>query len=327
MTEDRVESTAFKSPRLSPLIKGLLIAQGIYALLTIPLYPVLGLSVGPLRLVGLSVSCLFVLAGLAYFYRFRRGGRGAWALSEALLATLILIMHTNIASPSQYLAISLGMPLIDSTLAAADQTLGVSVQALNAWTAQMPTLAAVLRVSYYSLIPQFAVALVWLGIIDRDLERLWEYSFHFHFCLFVTAFSLALFPAKCVFTHLGFESLLDQTRFTTQFEGFRSGAMTHIRWNDLEGMISIPSFHVAGGMLVTWAFRHRPIAFSVFLILNLGMLAATVMLGAHYFVDLIATVGLFGLSVYCYSRFVGSSWMSEGMSRLDYQAAKRKGSA
>ncbi len=78
MTEDRVEGRAFNSPRLSPLIKGLLIAQGTYALLTIPMYPVLGLSIGPLPLIGLSVAVLLVLAGLAYFYRFRRGGREAW---------------------------------------------------------------------------------------------------------------------------------------------------------------------------------------------------------------------------------------------------------
>jgi len=281
---------------------------------TAPLYAVYGLSIGAIGSVLITVAYHVGLAGLWLFYRYLRGGRDGWALSEVICVLLLMIMFTNIASPSQYLAVAMDRPLIDPWLAAADAAFGVHVPSLTAWTAQYPALTLLLRIAYKSLLIQFVGTAILLGMVYRNLERLWEYAFHFHFCLVFTAVSLAIFPAECAFTFYGFESLLDQTRFIRQFEGFRSGAMTEIVWNDLEGMISMPSFHVAGGLMVTWVLRGHRRLLPIALLLNLGMVAATVLCGAHYFIDLVATGLLFGLSVFCYKRWASRGWQAVGPS-------------
>jgi len=88
-------------------------------------------------------------------------------------------------------------------------------------------------------------------------ERLWEFAFHFHFCALVTLAASGLFPAECAFTFYGFESLIDQGRFIHHFESLRAGTFQTIRFNDI-GLISFPSFHAAGALMVTWAFRSLP---------------------------------------------------------------------
>ena len=36
------------------------------------------------------------------------------------------------------------------------------------------------------------------------------------------------------------------------------GSMTTVPWDNLEGLVSLPSFHTAGAAIVTWAFRQHP---------------------------------------------------------------------
>lgn len=302
----------FETPPLAPLAKGLMILQAVYLAVTLPLYPVFGLGIGAPGSLAMVAPLLAGFAALWLFYRYVRQGRDAWLLSEVICVIFLMMLFTNIASPSQYLAVAMKRPLIDPWLAAADGVLGIHVPSVTAWTAERPLLAMLLKLSYHTLKLQFIGGVIVLGVVYKDLERLWEYAFHFHFCLLVTALSLALFPAECVFSYYGFESLLDQTRFIHHFEGFRSGAMTEIRWDDLEGLISMPSFHVAGGLMVTWVLRGFRFVFPVAVALNVLMIAATVMCGAHYFVDLVATIALFGLSVFIYRRWLVGLWNPTG---------------
>ncbi len=127
--------------------------------------------------------------------------------------------------------------------------------------------------------------------------------FHFHFCLVVTLLALGLFPAACAFNYYGFESTLEQTRFTAHFVGVRAGTFSVIQFNDMEGLISMPSFHVAAGLMVTWAFRQFRVWLAVLVGLNALMITATFMSGAHYFIDVIATLVLFLASIGVYRKW------------------------
>ncbi len=166
-----------------------------------------------------------------------------------------------------------------------------------------PLLVPLLVAAYYSLMPQFIAPIVLLGLFYRDREALWEYAFNFHFCLLMTLLGLALFPAACAFTHYGFESLIDQTRFIQHFQALRSGTFTRLQLQELEGLITFPSFHVAGGLMVTWAFRHYRKLFIALTALNALMIASTVLLGPHYVVDIVASILLFALSAGVYRRW------------------------
>ena len=144
-----------------------------------------------------------------------------------------------------------------------------------------------LQWSYFTLLYQFVLpvlALPWWN----DREALWEFAFHMIVCGFVTIATFALWPAACVFQELGFESLIDQTRFITHFAAARDGSMTAVPWGNLEGLVSAPSFHMIGAVVVTWACRRTWLVW-LLLPVNALLIAATVLLGAHYFVDLLAS--------------------------------------
>lgn len=274
-------------------------AQTGLALLTVPFYRSAGLSIDwttavPHMLVSGLLAALFV-----YFVTVP-GSAKERGLPDAILAAFLLILLTNIASPAQYLAVTLQRPLIDGELATADAWMGIHVPSLAAWTSTRPVLAWALKFSYFTLLPQFLLPILILGIWSADRERLWEYCYHFHFCLLVTIACLALWPAACAFVHYGFESTIDQSRFIRHFSGLRQGTFQVIRFNDLEGLISMPSFHVAGALMITWAFRgYRRVCYPLAFV-NVGLILSTFMSGAHYFVDVPATILLFAVSVVSY---------------------------
>jgi len=67
-------------------------------------------------------------------------------------------------------------------------------------------------------------------------------------------------------------------------------------------LISFPSFHTAGALMVTWTFRHKRWFLVPLILLNIGLISATFMMGAHYFVDTLGGVALFAASVWMYRR-------------------------
>jgi membrane-associated phospholipid phosphatase len=220
----------------------------------------------------------------------------------------LVVTFTMIASPLQYVAVALKRPLADAWLSAADLAVGIHVGSIVEWTAARPGLARLLVFSYGSLLPQFFLPFVILAFWYRDRAALWEYVFHFHFCALVTIVSLAIWPAACAFTYYGVESLLNQERFVRHLTGLRAGTMYVVDADDLEGLVSMPSFHMAGALMITWAFRRYPVWLVLLVPLNLLMMASTVMTGAHYFVDVLATVALFSVSLWLYSRSGLSKW-------------------
>lgn len=239
---------------------------------------------------------------LAWLCHFQWPGRpGEWVVAEMLLIAFLLLSLTYIVAPAQYAAVALKRPLIDASLAAADGVLGVHVPTLAVWTREHSMISRVLTLAYITIGPQLFLPVIVLGLFKRERKHLWEYCFNFHFCLVITLLALAIFPAACAFNFYGFESTLDQARFTNHFMRLREGSFSEIYFDKMEGLISMPSFHVAAGLMVTWAFRQHRIWMACLTCLNALMIAATFMSGAHYFIDVVATAALFVAGVVVYN--------------------------
>ena len=274
---------------------------GVLAL-TLPFYGPFGLVIDWATFVPSLAAIAFAAVGwLAH--RSAPGRVSEWPIAETFVAFSLIALCFTVMTPAQYLAVAIDRPLADPWLARADAFLGISVPDAVAWTRSHPRLASILALSYYSLAPQFVAPLAILGLYYRDRFALWEYTFHFHFCLAVTLLGLALFPAMCAFSYYGFESLIDQSRFIHHFEALRNGSFTVLQLRELEGLITFPSFHVAGGIIVTWAFRRYRWMLLLLLILNTLMVTSTVLLGPHYAVDIIASAAVFAVSVWIYHRW------------------------
>jgi hypothetical protein len=290
------------------------LVHGALLVATLPAYPWLGLDVDWRSALPLIVFTACVLVAWAY-YAFTPATAFERALAETVLVLGLLVALGVIIPPAQYAAAALGRPLIDPVLASADAALGVDVRDLAAWTRAHPTVSRWLTHAYFSLLWQFALIVPVLGVALRDRRALWEYAFHFHFCSVVTLMCFALFPAACAFSYYGFESTIPQTRFLAHFEGVRAGTLTRLEFGRMEGLVSMPSFHVAGAMMITWVCRRHRWLLVPLLILNVALTLATFMSGAHYVVDTLGTVLMVAASVWLWNRW--------GASLLDSTSARR----
>jgi membrane-associated phospholipid phosphatase len=250
---------------------------------------------------GLPLVYAIVAVALFWgYFAWQPGAPREWIIPQAAMVLMLLLANALVAPPLQYPALALRGPLMDPWLAASDAALGISVPAIVQWTAQHPLLVSVLRWSYNTLLPQFLAPILLLPIVN-DRPALWEYAWHFLFCSMVVVAGLALFPAAHTFSYQHFTPLLNVSRLIEHFARARDGSLTRIDYAQLEGLVSCPSFHLAGGWMVTWAFRRTPLLMP-FALLNIAMAMATVMLGLHYAVDLIATALLIGVSLLLFQR-------------------------
>lgn len=268
-------------------------------------------------MIGLGLG---LVAAWAYFV-WVPGTRSAdWVYAETFFLLALLVLFGQIAGPSQYAAAVLHRPLVDAALAAADQALGVDVHTWVLWTRQHPWVLQTVVAAYRTLLPQLFVPLLVLGFWYQDRTALWEYMCHFHVCSLGTVLCMALWPALAPGPFAGWDALLNQQRFVHHLADIRSGVLTLINPGDVEGLVSLPSFHTAGALMVTWAFRRRPRWLCVLVPLNLALIAATVLTGVHYLVDVLAAVALFGASLAIYHRTIRHQ-ASESAGNVDPAAA------
>jgi hypothetical protein len=289
---------------LNPLALRFLILTTCLTGVTLIGYPLAGLSmdVGTVWSIRAFVVGLSLLLWAYYFIEPGRQ-RKDWLMAEMVFAFLLVYFLTLVLAPAQYLAAAAGCPTIDPLLATADRWMGVYVPALVEWSRAHPTINAILIRAYSTLLAQFTLTFVVLGVILRDRDALWEYTFNFYFCATVTVLASAVFPAAGAFVYYDFTSTIDQTRFITHFEGIRSGVMRVVSLGDMEGMISMPSFHVAGALLLTWALRRCWWLLMPVGLINIALIAATVLTGAHYAIDGIAALLLTAASIMAYRRW------------------------
>ena len=249
--------------------------------------------------VWLGAALLSALVVVWLNFYFLPGAQWEWFVAEVLFVTFAMVLLTNVLVPMQYGALALGVPWADPWLARADAWLGVSVPAMTAWTWAHPLTALAAKVVYFTFAPQMLLTVLALALL-RARDRLWEFAFHFHVCLIVTIAALALWPSACAAVFYGFEPTIDTTRAIAQIRGFHDGTMTVVRFDDLDGLVSFPSFHVAGALLVTWAFRGRRALFVPLAVLNAGLMISTVITGEHYVIDILAAFPLVAASIAAY---------------------------
>lgn len=293
----------FARLRLRPLVRRLVAVQAAVLVAVTVLAPTAGVSL--VWETGLPNALLLALLLATWmWYAATAERRNRAHVPDVLLAIALLLLFTNIGGPGQYVGVALALPLVDPWLAAADAALGIHVPTLAEWTAGVPWLATALRLAYSTLLPQFIVPPIVLGLVYRDRAAMWEFVFHFHVCLVATLAGGMFLPAACPFVFYGdFPQIFEHARFIQHFEALRSGAGFAVRYDDIDGLISIPSFHTAGGLMVTWAFRRYHAWLVPCAVLNALLIAATVLSGTHYGVDVLVTVAVFVGSIVLWRRW------------------------
>jgi hypothetical protein len=246
----------------------------------------------------LAIALIYGAVALFYLY-VRDDGRIADTL--VIVAQLFLTMLLGLLLT--YAASAVGMPYRDAELHAVDLWFGLHrasyVHAINA----VPGLGTILDCAYMSIQPQTAFVPFVLLLTGR-LRRLQGFVIALGASLTVTSLVAVFIPAVDAAIYVDLApwgaAALNPGTYThvPTLEALRSGAMSIIRLNDFEGLITFPSFHTANAILFVWAlwpirYVRTPIA-----VLNLLMIASTPTAGSHYFIDIVggALVAILGIN-------------------------------
>lgn len=176
---------------------------------------------------------------------------------------------------------------IDAALARWDARLGWDTVAVLHWVAQRPTLRAFLNLCYNSTELQLVLA-PFVAAYAHDRRRL-------RVLIYATVYSsLAGSLIYYFFPSSGPAGVFQ----SADFMGVQ--LLTHIKYEQvhnfqpvtslLGGLIAFPSFHVAWAVLTTYATLPSPRLFAASLVLNVLVIASTVLLGWHYLVDVPAGI-------------------------------------
>jgi len=226
------------------------------------------------------------------------GSRPAFILVSIAQLELLFLL----GSPLTYIGASVDFPLRDATLAYWDQLLGLDWTAYYRFITARPALVQY-AYFFYAMIswPTIGVPLV-LGL-TKNYVRLQQFTMACILTVCVTALISSLVPAIGTYHQYGLPtdfSGFKATGYLVQIDRLplaRDGTLRVLNISQIGGIITFPSFHAAAAILALWGFWGvwwmRPLSF----IANVGMLMATPLVGGHYFVDILAGVGLAALAI------------------------------
>ena len=241
---------------------------------------------------ALSPLVIAALLGGAAGYYHRRGEESFVACLNALLH---VTLYTACYSVLMYAAAALNRPLIDEWLVTSDALVRVHVPEIMEWAAAHPYVERGLQLVYNSLLLQTPLVIVVVGF-SGDRKTLEEFVLQFMLGTWICLVVFCVWPAAGPFSVYGFEPNATQARYLEHLHSLRDGTRTLVTWRGAEGLITFPSFHTTWAMLLTWALRRRPWLFTLSLLVNSGVILATMTTGWHYFTDVLGG-GLLAMGV------------------------------
>jgi membrane-associated phospholipid phosphatase len=248
-----------------------------------------------LKVVGTAALC----TAAAHFAVSRNwGARLPFALGSIAQLSLLFLL----ATPLTYIAAAANLPMQDANLAHFDRMLGLDWQSYLSFVNDQPSLIPYMYIGYAMITwPMLGVPIV-LGMTGH-YRRLQQFTLACMLAVIVTAVVSSLLPAVGTYHEYGITPDLLKFRpsgYLIQLQELprvRDGSLRILETSRLGGIITFPSFHAAAAVLALWGlwcvWWVRPLA----LMANVSMLLATPLVGGHYFVDVIAGVGLAVLAI------------------------------
>ena len=248
-----------------------------------------------LKVVGTAALCT-AAAPLAVSRNW--GARLPFALGSIAQLGLLFLL----ATPLTYIAAAADLPIQDANLAYFDRMLGLDWPSYLNFVNDRPSLIPYMYLGYAMITwPMFGVPII-LGM-TRHYRRLQQFTLACMLAVIVTAAVSTLLPAVGTYHEYGIMPDLLKFRpsgYLIQLQELpriRDGSLRILETSTLGGIITFPSFHAVTAVLALWGlwcvWWLRPLA----PIANISMLLATPLVGGHYFVDVIAGIGLSVLTI------------------------------
>ncbi|CAG9172087.1 phosphatase PAP2 family protein [Cupriavidus pinatubonensis] len=245
-------------------------------------------------MLGTITLALSLIAGLP---RITATSRGLHYRRLALVAQCgaLLVSFTSVMSVLSYLLITLAPPLVDDKLAALDAMLGFHWPQAYAWVRAQPTLNFVLALAYASGLPQLVLVPMLIGLLGRA-AYLREFLSNLMLSCVLLLLIATPWPAAGAFVFFGVASPAEMAT-VSHFSALREGSMRVFDLAQMQGLVSLPSYHTAMALFFVQAMRWTRVGVVIIGLLNLLMIVSTPTEGGHYLIDVVSGVGLWALTV------------------------------
>lgn len=280
-------------------------AERLILLLTVIL---LALSAALIAVKGVTVDAgayaMFVLGGLAmvglgqYYRRVRSDER----IAATVTATGLFILFSMAGSIFNYMLLPVFFAPIDPLLSRLDAAMDFDWPAFATWISGFPLFGLILRVVYFSSLPQMVVIILALGFFadSVQLQRFMLTGILGALLAIICWSFLPSFGASSIHD-LPAEVLarmpiaVDPAYGSELVRLSREGA-TALSPHNVLGLIGFPSFHtVMACMSVVFLARVRFLAIPA-VIINLLMVPAILVQGGHHLMDVFGGIAVFYLS-------------------------------
>ena len=287
-----------ESERLARNSRVIWVVIAAMSVATIAGYWATGLSFAwsTMQAIGLgAVPCLVV----AYCYRRLRPDVFVSVTTESF-AQLLLVL--TLGAALSYPLATIGFPYRDGLLHGADVGLGLDWVAHFRFVSERPLLSLMTLLAYDSVLLQLVVLMVVL-VPTRRFVRFQQFVLANAIGLCIALAVFAFMPAAGTYSFLqiGNGQLGDLSPVVTAdqkvyLDALRSGKQVLV--DEMSGLITFPSFHTAWAIFFAWAFYPVKRLRAAAILLNLVVLAATPVQGAHYFIDLVGGAIVAVISIY-----------------------------
>ncbi|EIG58907.1 MULTISPECIES: phosphatase PAP2 family protein [unclassified Bradyrhizobium] len=265
--------------------------------------PFTGLSLEPVAY-GVTLAVAALLLALAYGHRILKGELADPKLLFSLGTIGQIILTCAIVGPLSYVAAKLNWPLQDQALLTIDRALGLDPEPIARYVNDHPWLADCLARGYGLIkLPLLGIPVV-LALTARYM-RLQLFMLAMSLALAVTIAISAVVPAIGTYWGLQLSAAHFPEINTAVYAGqlrdilaLRDGSLHELRLFFLAGIVSFPSFHAASAVLYMWALWPVRGLGGIAAALNLLMIAATPVIGAHYIIDVAGGIAVAAASIW-----------------------------
>lgn len=246
---------------------------------------------------------------------FAIGGRHIFPekLRHLALGTAFVLFAWPALRVFNHLVMTLPFPLTDAWLVQGDHDLGLHWHAYLFWVDAHPWLVNVMSFTYRSL-TIFSCLAVALLIVFGNGRAAHDFLVLFIASAVIASAAGCLFPAETAMAYYApVEHMLKHivpdygAGFAPYLQEIRTNPHHLLRAASLPGLTAFPSFPTAMGVIMIYCARTRRWFLAAAIAFNSIMIAATPVLGGHYFVDVIAGAGLAAVLIVCLRLMQGES--------------------
>jgi hypothetical protein len=257
-----------------------------------------------LKGMGLVMCFAALLAGVARIPRYAQAAKSLRYREVAHTFTwlALLLCFVSSASVLSYLCVTVNAPVIDGTLVRFDTSIGFHWLIVYGWVHSHPAIQTILRLAYESGGVQLLAVPALVGLMGRR-EELSEFVLLVMLAGVLVLLISTPFPASSTFVHFGVSDP-GTASTVSHFDLLREGTLREFDLRQMQGLVSMPSFHTVLAVLYVNALRNVPYLRIPSTVLNVVMIASTPTQGGHYLADVFAGLLLSALTIFALRRLL-----------------------